>query len=376
MAWPVLLLIQVTIGAFIGGLTNELAIRMLFRPYKAKYIGKWRIPFTPGLIPKRHQELAYQMGKLVENYLITPDGIRKMMKNGEVEKEVTKWLQLKISEWESSEATVETALQKWGISLDEQIGVTIKQNLKLFLEKKLSGLSHATMEEILPVEIRDVVESKVGEVSPLILEKMSAYLSSEEGKALVRQMLSQLVGGLGMLGGLATMLLSDDKVVNKVASSLEESFKNKSVQDKLSLLIQQEIRKLYKKQVGEVIDWIGETQVETGIELLVEKVVDLEQLRGIKLSKLLGSVFPYLQEQAPGVVGKLFAWVETNLEQGLKKINLTKIASAQVEAFPVHMLEKMIVSITGKELKMITVLGALLGGIIGAIQAMLVLWIG
>jgi len=376
VAWPVLFLIQIIIGAFIGGLTNELAIRMLFRPYKAKYIGKWRIPFTPGLIPKRHEELAFQMGKLVENFLITPEGIRKMMKKGEVEEEVTKWLQLKISEWETSEATVETALQKWGISLDEQIGATVKKNLKLFLEKKLSHMSHATMEEVLPVEIRDVVEMKVGEVSPLLLERMSGYLSSEEGKALVRQMLSQLVGGLGMLGGLATMLLSDEKVVNKVASSLEEAFKNKTFQDRLALLIQQEVRKLYKKQVGEVIDWIGQTQVEKGIELLVEKVVDIDQLREIKLSRLLGTAFPLLRENVPGVVRKLFAWVEAHLEQGLKKINLTKIAAEQVEAFPVHMLEKMIVSITGKELKMITVLGALLGGIIGAIQAVLVLWLG
>ena len=138
MAWPMLLFIQITIGAFIGGLTNELAIRMLFRPYKAKYIGKWRIPFTPGLIPKRHQELAHQMGKLVENFLITPDGIRSMLKKGEVEEEVTRWFLLKVSEWEASEETLDSTLQKWGISLDEQIGKAVKQNVKLYLEKKLS----------------------------------------------------------------------------------------------------------------------------------------------------------------------------------------------------------------------------------------------
>src|SRR5690606_16383343 len=123
---------------------------------------------------------------------------------------------------------------------------------------------------------------------------------------------------------LATMLLSDEKVVNKVASSLEEAFKNKTFQDRLALLIQQEVRKLYKKQVGEVIDWIGQTQVEKGIELLVEKVVDIDQLREIKLSRLLGTAFPLLRENVPGVVRKLFAWVEAHLEQGLKKINLTK----------------------------------------------------
>lgn len=376
MAWPILLIIQMSVGALIGGLTNELAIRMLFRPYNAKYIGKWRVPFTPGLIPKRHQELAFQMGKLVENYLITPDGIRKMMKEGEVEKEVSKWLQQKLGEWEDSEATVEEVLQKWGFSLTDEMEATVKQNVKLFLEKKLSYASHATLEEVLPIEIRDRVGIKVGEVSPILLKRMSGYLSSEEGKGLVRQMLGQLVGGLGMLGGLATMLLSDEKVVNKVASSLEEAFSNQSIQDKLSHLIQQEIGKLYKKQVGEVIEWMGEAQVERGIQLLVDKIVDLDGLRNMKVRQLLGTAFPYLKENTPNVVNKLFIWVEAHLEQGLKKINLTQIAAKQVEAFPVHTLEKMIVSITGKELKMITVLGAILGGLIGAVQALLVLWLG
>ena len=40
------------IGAIIGFFTNWLAVRMLFRPYRPKYIGKLRLPFTPRKIPK------------------------------------------------------------------------------------------------------------------------------------------------------------------------------------------------------------------------------------------------------------------------------------------------------------------------------------
>ena len=39
------------VGAAIGGLTNRIAIRMLFRPYTARYIGKIHVPLTPGIIP-------------------------------------------------------------------------------------------------------------------------------------------------------------------------------------------------------------------------------------------------------------------------------------------------------------------------------------
>lgn len=40
------------IGVAIGGVTNHLAIKMLFRPYKAIYIKNWRVPFTPALSRK------------------------------------------------------------------------------------------------------------------------------------------------------------------------------------------------------------------------------------------------------------------------------------------------------------------------------------
>ena len=46
------------IGAIIGYFTNYIAVKMLFRPYYPKRIGKWQLPFTPGIIPKRQKALA------------------------------------------------------------------------------------------------------------------------------------------------------------------------------------------------------------------------------------------------------------------------------------------------------------------------------
>ncbi len=373
MAWPVLVLIQIAIGALIGGLTNELAIRMLFRPYKPVYIGKWRVPFTPGLIPKRHEELAYQMGKLVENFLITPQGIKNMLKKDEVEEEIQRWLFTKMDQMERSEETFEAILRKWGFSLDERIEEQLKKGIKLFLEKKWSQASYSTIEELLPVGIKEVLENKAEEAAPYILEKMSQYLSSEEGNHMVRQMLNQLTSGLGMLGGLAGMLLSDEKVIHKVTASLESALAGPDLKAKVAGILRNECRILLKKQVGEVIHWMGEEKIEQSINLLIDKVVDLQYIRQIKWGAFWAPILPALRDSVPDLVRSLLNWVETNLEEGLKKINLTKIAATQVEGFPVHKLEEMIVSITGKELKMITVFGALLGGVIGAVQAFIVL---
>ena len=47
------------VGALIGGVTNDVAIRMLFRPHAAWRVGGLRVPLTPGLIPReRAQALA------------------------------------------------------------------------------------------------------------------------------------------------------------------------------------------------------------------------------------------------------------------------------------------------------------------------------
>ena len=50
-------IINPIMGTIIGFGTNYIAVKMLFRPYTAKKIGKFTLPFTPGVIPKRRRLL-------------------------------------------------------------------------------------------------------------------------------------------------------------------------------------------------------------------------------------------------------------------------------------------------------------------------------
>jgi uncharacterized membrane protein YheB (UPF0754 family) len=59
------------IGAFIGYLTNKIAIRMLFRPLKAWYVFGLRVPMTPGVIPSKRRDLAENIGIMVGEHLLT-----------------------------------------------------------------------------------------------------------------------------------------------------------------------------------------------------------------------------------------------------------------------------------------------------------------
>ena len=78
------------IGALIGYLTNWLAVKMLFRPRKALYIGKFHVPFTPGVIPRRKGALAKALGKMVSEMLVRKEDLKESLCSESVSRTVAK----------------------------------------------------------------------------------------------------------------------------------------------------------------------------------------------------------------------------------------------------------------------------------------------
>nr|WP_256463998.1 DUF445 family protein [Halobacillus salinarum] len=108
-----LIILMVLIGALIGGVTNSLAIKMLFRPYKTIYIGKYRLPFTPGLIPKRQKELAKQLGRMVVEHLLTAEGLRRKLEHPEFQKNLTEWAQSEVEVLLKNSSSVEKCFEPY-----------------------------------------------------------------------------------------------------------------------------------------------------------------------------------------------------------------------------------------------------------------------
>lgn len=76
------------IGAVIGYCTNYIAVKMLFYPRKEVRIGGFKVPFTPGAIPKGKPRLAKGIGNIVGNKLLTKEDIAKQLMNGETEDKI------------------------------------------------------------------------------------------------------------------------------------------------------------------------------------------------------------------------------------------------------------------------------------------------
>jgi uncharacterized membrane-anchored protein YjiN (DUF445 family) len=75
-------------GAIIGFITNVIAIRMLFRPLKEIRVFGFRLPFTPGLLPRQRHKLADSIGAMVERELLTPEIIRERLHREDVKEKV------------------------------------------------------------------------------------------------------------------------------------------------------------------------------------------------------------------------------------------------------------------------------------------------
>ncbi len=65
-------------GAIIGYFTNDLAINMLFRPYKPIFLGSYQLPLTPGLIPRNQERLAVRVSDTIMGSLLTPSELQRL----------------------------------------------------------------------------------------------------------------------------------------------------------------------------------------------------------------------------------------------------------------------------------------------------------
>jgi len=194
----VLLLIPL-ISAFIGWFTNWIAIKMLFHPKQPTRILFFTIQ---GIFPKRQQQFAEKLGKLVSAELISfsdieqklthPDNLKKLMPL--VDQKVDDFLRVKLSD----------AFPIISMFIGEN---TIQQ---------LKGIFMNELEEILPELIRNYVrnlESQL-DLEQIVVEKVSRF-SSDKIESLLNQIMStefrfiEIIGGiLGFLIGIIQILIT------------------------------------------------------------------------------------------------------------------------------------------------------------------------
>ncbi|WP_260631195.1 DUF445 domain-containing protein [Bacillus sp. S/N-304-OC-R1] len=368
------ILLMITIGAIIGGFTNFLAIKMLFRPYRTLYIGKWRVPFTPGLIPKRRDELAEQMGKMVVNHLLTPESIQRKFLNESFQKEMTNVVQNELGNFLQSEKTPAQLLDTLGI---ENLQNKSEQRLNDIIEKKYEGLMenyrHKPLKNIIPEPMIEKVNGKIPEVSKFILQKGIDYFSSFEGYTRIQKMADDfLKERSGVLGSMMQMFMGNINIAEKIQPEIIKFLKNEGTADIITSLLSKEWEKILEWEGAKIEEFINQEAFLTFLKEKIHDILKLDQLFQAPLSKLSE---PFRKNIIESIVPKsieLFGeWLSSRVNMLMERLRLQEIVQEQVETFSVERLEEMVLSITKSELKMITYLGALLGGLIGLFQGII-----
>ena len=78
-------LLTVAFGALAGGLTNRVAIWMLFHPYRpARFLGI-ELPWLQGAVPKNRERLARSIGRTVGTTLLTPGDLAEALSAGRLQ---------------------------------------------------------------------------------------------------------------------------------------------------------------------------------------------------------------------------------------------------------------------------------------------------
>lgn len=192
------ILIAIVTGALIGWITNYLAIKMLFRPYKEINLGIFKIQ---GLIPKRKNDIGNGIADVIEQELLSVKDILVHLNDDE--------LFIKLEE------TVDRIM-------DKNLKIKIKENfpfLAVFLNESTINDIKKTIKDIIfenrnevilffsdyiqnKVDFKSIVTDKISNFSLEKLEKIILELAKKELKHI------EIIGGvLGAIIGFFQYLI-------------------------------------------------------------------------------------------------------------------------------------------------------------------------
>lgn len=221
------LIIGPLVGAVIGYCTNYIAVKMLFRPLTEKKIGKFRVPFTPGIIPREKPRLAKAVGEAVGKTLLTEETIANNLLTDEIKDKIR--------------SEVNDYLLK--VSKDE--------------EKLIDKLCKATSEEKVYDKVEDVKSAITNKLYTKVIDMKLGKVVSEQVVKAVKQKLQ---------GGLFAMMLNDDAINNMIApvSDMIDAYIERNGEEVISGKVSEEVDKFMLKETGELVQYLNISEVDYG----------------------------------------------------------------------------------------------------------------
>ncbi len=322
MAALVGIIIPPVVGALIGYITNDIAIRMLFRPHKPKYLFGMRIPFTPGIIPKEKGRIAEAIGTVISNNLMSKEVLGKYLLSDEMIAKVKNGVQEFIGKQKNNNETLEQFLLHY-VSKDdiESLAISINDNITREAHEKVTS----------------------PEIGKQVARAAMDYVAEKFNASGAQEVLDDL-GIMSGIKGAVAMLFGKD-VITKFLSLLREPAEN---------YLAGNINNMLQKNGDEIIsNLIGN---ETN-KILSKPVKEILRGKDEQLDKILSSA-----------VSIYTTIIQEHLPKILENIDISRIVRDRINEMDMDETERLILQVMDKELKAVIWLGALLGLIMGCLN--------
>ncbi len=292
------------VGAVIGYITNDIAIRMLFRPHQAKYFMGIHIPFTPGIIPKEKARIAGAIGKAVSENLMNREVLEKSLLSDEMLTKMNNAIDEFVTTQGANEETIEQFARHY---LTEDDIIAMRQNVSDGIVKMVSS---------------KLTDSNMGE--------QIAHMATEHVLAKTRNSVAGLFGA--------------DKLVAGVAQPIE---------------------KILAKHINEILQSNSQQMIK---DLVVKQSDDL---LNISMSQLVSNHDEQVAQIKSGILNAYRVIITEHLPRILQDIDISGIIEQRINEMDMDEAEAIILDVMKKELRAIVWLGALLGSIMGTVNALI-----
>ena len=300
-------------GGVIGYITNAIAIKMLFRPHTEKRLFGMKIPFTPGIIPKRKGKIAASLGGAISENLMNKDVLEKNL----LSEEMVNKIQTAITEFFEKQKNNSETLRQF---LLHYLTAEDVDNIFSNVKTELSGQIASKLEDTqLGDQIADVAAKHVTD-----------KIRSDGIELNIPGLLARLIG---------------PKLWNKLADLLESP-----------------IKRFLSKNINQMLARNGK---EIAGNLITNEITTLENT---PVKTLLKGKDSQIEQFIGGVVSIYKMVISSYLPKILSAIDIPKTIEERVNEMDISETEEIIFQVMDKELKAIVWLGALLGVVMGCIN--------
>lgn len=443
------LLLNVTVAATVGGVTNYLAIRMLFRPRRAWRIRGWRVPFTPGIIPKRKAEISAALGDVVADYLVTPEGVRALLVRPDFREAAAArargWLAAELREAAraargrtgkgddavraggdaratgdagtvgdartdgdmriaADAATADDArdaleardtgegptlydlLCRW--AGEAQVRAWLAHGPAAAGERvagavaaawRANGWGERPIRDLVPGWNERMPERLADAAAGWALAVLREHFASPEGRRLLRYLAGSLMERAGGWVGLfAGLFVDEDKLANRLTPLLAGLLESGRVRAAFAAWLAARIREWGERPLADAVRALaGDGEPEEALRRWLAGRISwsglVREMLRVPVVRLAGPEEDAWGRLVDRATGAFLDGLARHADRLLAGLRLRDIVKEQVDRFPEERLEAVIVSVSGREFRAITWLGALLGGLIGLLQT--VFWL-